>query len=788
MRGRHQHIIQKAGPFIIQGRKNMDTRENVLIVDDDESTRKTLELMFAQKGYEAETAETGREAMEKAQEKSFNLAILDVWLPDMGGAELLAPLKKMHPDIALIIATGHASLETALQALNDGASAYIIKPLEMNQVMDKVKIVLQKQRLMAENRRLFQEAQRELIERQRAEDTLRRSLEKRLAAEEELRRRNRELALLQRANQAFGSILSLDAVLVTTMQEVRYLLDIIACSVWLIDGETNELVCRQATGPQSEIVRGWRLAPGEGLAGWAAQSGESLIVPDAQSDERHFGGVDEQTGLALRSILCVPLRVKQSVIGVLQVTDEQTDRFKASDLALLESLAASAAIAIENARLFEEEQKRRQEAEALRQASLVLGSTLDTHQILDQLLEQIESAMPYDSANVLLLEEDTARIAHQRGNNQFGAARPPAELCFPIEQIPNLCRMLDTRHPHIVPDTQIDPNWVHLETSPWVRAWAGAPIVVRDEVIGFFSLNSQVKGSYTLEQAGLLRAFAAHAAVAIQNADLYRQGQSYATELEQRVAERTRELEEANAQLQELDRLKSKFVSDVSHELRTPVTNIDLYLHLLDQKPGRSAHYLAVLKEQTERLGRLIEDFLNLSRLDLGKDKIEFAPVDLNEVIAQVIAAHQPRAETAGLELILENSVKLPAVWGEQNQLAQVVTNLLANAINYTPAGQVWVRAYPSADRGQICLEVQDTGMGIEDQDLPHIFERFYRGRRVGSSNIPGTGLGLAIVKEIVDLHEGEIEVKSQTNQGSTFRVWLPVDNSDLWDKAEYIF
>jgi len=187
-----------------------------------------------------------------------------------------------------------------------------------------------------------------------------RDITERKQAEEALRRRNRELALLHQAGQAFSSTLDLDQVLVTVLEEVRRLLDVVACSVWLIEPETEELVCRQATGPQSEIVRGWRLALGEGLAGWVARSGESLIVPDTRADERHFKDIDQQTGLGLRSILSVPLRVRQGVIGVLQVVDTEIDRFSPTDLTLLEPLAATAASAIENARLYEQA---RQDAE-----------------------------------------------------------------------------------------------------------------------------------------------------------------------------------------------------------------------------------------------------------------------------------------------------------------------------------------------------------------------------------------------------------------------------------------
>ncbi|OQY17989.1 MAG: hypothetical protein B6I35_13715 [Anaerolineaceae bacterium 4572_32.2] len=186
--------------------------------------------------------------------------------------------------------------------------------------------------------------------------------------EEALRQRNRELALLNRAGQELVSTLDLDQVLVNILEEVRGLLDVTASSIWLVEppfpsqGESQGkgLVCWQAAGPKNELVRGWQLAPGQGFAGHVAHSGQSLIVPDAQADERYFKGMDQQTGLKLRSILTIPLLVKDGVIGVLQMADTKADRFSATDLALLEPLGASAAIAIENAQLYEQ---MRQDAE-----------------------------------------------------------------------------------------------------------------------------------------------------------------------------------------------------------------------------------------------------------------------------------------------------------------------------------------------------------------------------------------------------------------------------------------
>jgi PAS domain S-box-containing protein len=198
-----------------------------------------------------------------------------------------------------------------------------------------------------QNARLYEQAQHEIAERKQTEEML--------------QRRTRELALLHHSSQIFNSTLDMDQVLVTVLEEARHLLNAVACSVWLFDPATDELVCRQTTDPRGEMLLGWRLAPGTGLADWAARHGESVIVSDTRSDERYFKGVDQKAKLELRSILSVPLQVKQNVIGVLQAVHTEVGHFGSNDLTLLEPLAASAASAIENARLYE--QARREIAE-----------------------------------------------------------------------------------------------------------------------------------------------------------------------------------------------------------------------------------------------------------------------------------------------------------------------------------------------------------------------------------------------------------------------------------------
>ena len=234
-------------------------------------------------------------------------------------------------------------------------------------------------------------------------------------------------------------------------------------------------------------------------------------------------------------------------------------------------------------------------------------------------------------------------------------------------------------------------------------------------------------------------------------------------------------LAELYQRLQELDLLKSKFISDVSHELRTPIANLGLYLDLIETgQPKKRKQYQTALREQIGRLTDLIEEISNLSNLEQDQLTAAFGSVDLNAVVDLVVNEFQSRAKTAGLDLSFTPGGDPLLVRAVADQLRQVVANLLTNAINYTPQGRISVTTGRADD--QVYLQVGDTGIGIEVPDMQHVFERFYRGR--GVSHIPGSGLGLAVVDRIVRIHSGSVEMESHAGEGSTFTVRLPSSNS----------
>ncbi len=303
------------------------------------------------------------------------------------------------------------------------------------------------------------------------------------------------------------------------------------------------------------------------------------------------------------------------------------------------------------------------------------------------------------------------------------------------------------------------------------------PLIVEEQNIGFLVLN--LPQSYTLaaRDNNLVAMVAEEVALALTKIRLYNRLQAYAAELEDRVQERTQALAEANEQLQSLDMLKSKFVSDVSHELRNPITNLTIYLELLEYaKAEKQPKYFNILRTQVRRLSNLVEEILTLSRLENRTYHHLYQPVDFNYLIQQIIVAHKPRARHKQIRLHFTPATPLPPVWGEPNQITQIVTNLLDNALNYTAEGTIMVATdlQNKGEQPEIVMTMSDSGIGIPEEDLPYIFDRFYRGSHIDRENVAGTGLGLGIVHEIVALHNGRIKVRSIPNQGSTFTVILP--------------
>jgi signal transduction histidine kinase len=310
-----------------------------------------------------------------------------------------------------------------------------------------------------------------------------------------------------------------------------------------------------------------------------------------------------------------------------------------------------------------------------------------------------------------------------------------------------------------------------------VISFVSAPLISHQRILGYLS-GDKGHSRCTQEDLDLLVTIASHVAVAIDNARTYLDLETLAQRLEQRVVERTEDLQAANERLQELDQLKSAFVSIVSHELRTPMTSIKgLVENMMDGLTGtlneRQSFYLSRVKHNIERLTRMINDLLDLSRIEAGKMELQSSPVNLGSLAREVVELLQPLAEERHLTFLTRIIDPIPLIQADRDKLIQVLTNLIMNAIKFTePSGTVTIEVCQQED-GFVRTCIQDTGCGIPLDEQQTIFERFYRGQAADIKN-RGAGLGLAITKSLVELHGGRIWVTSKPGEGSRFSFTIP--------------
>ncbi len=413
----------------------------------------------------------------------------------------------------------------------------------------------------------------------------------------------------------------------------------------------------------------------------------------------------------------------------------------------------------------------------LYRASTGLAVTKPLNQLLSYVLHTIVEAMGYDRANYFAFEPDAEEfyLVDSVGFSQELHSLIQRELVLRMGAERGLVGLVgQTRQYLIVDDTQEEPRWITLDGT--VRSALFMPVLYKDSLLGVACILSTKPNAFSKQDAQVAMTLANNVAIAIDNAQLYEAQQRYAGQLEAEVAARTAELQVALEQAQTADKMKSRFVSNMNHELRTPLTVIKLYLSLLDHgRPDNWERYVGVLKRETERLQIMVEEVLDLSRLDLGRTTVELEPVDLNYLIGGLITDRGELAATKGLTLDFEPGTGLPLVLADQRLLFQVLTNLLANAINYTHSGGITMCTATAVADAQtwVTASITDTGPGISDEDKAHLFDRFYRGEAGQESSAPGTGLGLAICREIMNRHGGQISVESAVNEGSTFTIWL---------------
>lgn len=386
-------------------------------------------------------------------------------------------------------------------------------------------------------------------------------------------------------NQALVASHPLDEILHQVVNVATELVDCETVGILLFDETENSLRFVASTLHKDRLFS-FPVPINASLAGAAFSSGQPVIVQDAPSDPRFNPKISELIDMPTRSILAVPLEFQNVKIGVLEAKNKfEPQQFDENDARVLTLLASQAAIAIENAtqverykQLAQSEQDQHKITDALRLASAAISSTLDYDQVIDRILEQVGLVIPNDTSNIMMIEEnDIARVFRGQGYEQYGTADTLNDTILDMKTVIGLQRMCETHQPVVIPNVQQDPTWVYSRPEHyWIRSYVGAPIIIREQVVGFLNVNSAIPNLYNEKYRERLQAFANHAATALENARLYRQAQ-------EEIAERIKIEDELRRHRDHLEELIKERTAEIHRlAITDPLTELHNRRHLMD--------------------------------------------------------------------------------------------------------------------------------------------------------------------------------------------------------------
>lgn len=705
--------------------------EKIVIIDDEERMCDSLSTLLTEDGYHVEAFQESAVAIESIRAGKVDLVISDIKMPRMDGIDILRAVKEVDQDIPVILMTGFASLETAMEAITEGAYDYLLKPVEFTYLELAVKRALEKRRSDHARARLLLDLEQS-----------NKSLEKRV----------NELNAVYETSKSIGSTLNLEELLHQIISLASQVTDAQVGSVMLLDEAKEYLTIAAANGLSPDVINRTRLPIGESIAGHVAQSGQPLVIGDVESDDRFRRINKERYGAA--SLMCVPLVTKNRVIGVINLANKSSGQvFDDNDLRLLSTFASQAAIAVDDANQFAKNKRSLVEFEILHEISAGLGKISSLADFRRMLIEKLVRVFPIDNVfwfahdlgnHQLLLEgavgqaditlSDSGRI-NINGKESSPVIIPSKGLFDrPLENIAELSEDLRARL------AKID-NFPLMST-----AFMAVPIIRREEPAFLLCLGAEGDKPYHEDDISLARLVISQAALLFEK--------------ERSLLNATRLMTMGN------------MISEISHDLRKPLTSIKGGLQILRKrwpKEVGESDFFNMADDEINRMNELVRELVDFS----NPNKYETEKVDLRQVVAKSLELLAPDLRKKAITTDIEFS---DIDWGviiNKNQILESLLNILINAIEAMDRkGKLTVRGLiekPHHKKDEyMAVKITDSGHGIKKENLHKIFDRYY------TSKDTGTGLGLAVVERIISAHGGTLHVDSDEGVGTTFTLYFP--------------
>jgi signal transduction histidine kinase len=593
---------------------------------------------------------------------------------------------------------------------------------------------------------------------------------------QELTRSVEELQALGAVGRAVSSSLDMESVLTRIVTHAVELSQSDAGTIYEFDEKTQEFVPRANCGTPDELIEALRqshIRLGETLVGRAAAAQMAAQIPDIENDPDSTLPFVLKAGY--RALLALPLLREDRVIGALVVRRKAAGTFPKPSVDLLQSFATQSVIAIQNARLFREiDEKSRaleelsRNQEQLYRLSTALQEPLSLAEQLTRVLDAARQVVGLDRIYVWTLSAgvDGLMITAQAGFED-GEWQDLIGVTIPIAEAGALAAVCREGAPRLFTDGTSLPLEYRLR-PPYsklaglrVRSFLAIPMIARGRTVGVLAADNRVtRAPIPAHTVDLLQTFAAQAAVAVENARLF-----------QEIQDKGRELELASKH-------KSEFLANMSHELRTPMNAVLGYTDLMldgifGDVPAPIKEILDRVKASGRHLLGLINDVLDLSKMEAGQLTLSLGEYSMGDVVQSVVASVEALAAAKTLALKVDVPADLPLGRGDERRLAQVLLNLTGNAIKFTDAGEVAIRT--RAVDGAFVVSVSDTGPGIAEADRQKIFEEFQQADSSSTKKAGGTGLGLSISRRIVAMHGGRLWVESVLGEGATFHFTVPL-------------